>query len=404
MLVSSGKVAVSCVLDDAGSADDGTITLTTTGGTGAYTYDWADVAGTDNDADRTDLADGTYTVTVTDENGCVASETFTIEDPAPLDVTGMTTDVTCIDDNGSADDGTITITATGGTGAYTYNWPDVAGTDNDPNRTGLADGTYTVTVTDENGCVASESFDITDPAPLDVTGMTTDVTCNDDAGSADDGTIDITATGGTGAYTYDWADLAGNDDPADRTDLAAGTYTVTVMDENGCVASESFEIEAADALDVSGETTDVSCIDDNGSADDGTITLTVTGGSGVYTYNWADVAGNDNDADRTDLADGTYTVTVTDESGCSAVREFTITDPEMLDVSGVDTDVTCNDDNGTSDIVLTYYNEGVPYPVRGRQCDTSTTLWVNFARCWSKSSLSRLRRFRSSQELTPCDS
>ncbi|MEL6358306.1 MAG: hypothetical protein AAFQ37_15450, partial [Bacteroidota bacterium] len=167
--------------------------------------------------------------------------------------------------------------------------------------------------------------------------------------TSDDGTITLTVTGGSGNYTYDWADLAGSDDPADRSDLAAGTYSVTVTDASGCTAEASFTIDQPEQLVVTGATTDVTCNDDAGTSDDGTITLTVIGGSGNYTYDWADLAGSDDPADRSDLAAGTYSVTVTDASGCTAATSFTIDQPEQLVVTGNTTDVTCNDDAGTSD-------------------------------------------------------
>ncbi|MTB54018.1 SprB repeat-containing protein, partial [Lewinella sp. W8] len=200
--------------DDAGTSDDGTITLTVVGGTAGYTYAWSNGATTQN---LSGLAAGTYTVVVTDANGCTTTESFTIDQPEPLVATGVTTDVICNDDAGTSDDGTITLTVVGGTAGYTYAWSNGATTQN---LSGLAAGTYTVVVTDANGCTTTESFTIDQPEPLVATGVTTDVTCNDDAGTSDDGTITLTVVGGTAGYTYAWSNGATTQN---LSGLAAGT-------------------------------------------------------------------------------------------------------------------------------------------------------------------------------------
>ncbi|MCC7504783.1 MAG: SprB repeat-containing protein, partial [Saprospiraceae bacterium] len=138
-----------------------------------------------------------------------------------------------------ASTGAIDITASGGTPAYNYDWADIAGTNNAEDRAGLSAGTYTVTVTDANGCTTSTSVTITQPASgVTVSATQTNVLCF----GASAGAIDITASGGTPAYTYDWADIAGTNNMEDRAGLPAGTYTVTVTDANGCTTSTSVTI------------------------------------------------------------------------------------------------------------------------------------------------------------------
>ncbi|MTB54027.1 SprB repeat-containing protein, partial [Lewinella sp. W8] len=104
---------------------------------------------------------------------------------------------------------------------------------------------------------------------------TTDVVCNDDAGTSDDGTVDLTVSGGSGSYTYAWSNGATTED---LSGLAAGTYTVVVTDAAGCSGELTVTIDQPEPLVATGVTTDVICNDDAGTSDDGTITLTVVGG------------------------------------------------------------------------------------------------------------------------------
>ena len=328
------KTDVSC-----NGGANGTATVTPTGGTPAYTYSWAPSGGTA--ATATGLAPGTYTVTVTDANACTGTKSFTIAEPTALNTTaGSKTDVSC---NGGAN-GTATVAPTGGTPAYTYSWAPSGGTA--ATATGLAAGTYTVTVTDANACTGTKSFTITQPTALNTTaGSKTDVSCNGGA----NGTATVAPTGGTPAYTYSWAPSGGT--AATATGLAAGTYTVTVTDANACTGTKSFTIAEPTALNTTaGSKTDVSC---NGGAN-GTATVAPTGGTPAYTYSWAPSGGTA--ATATGLAPGTYTVTVTDANACTATKSFTIAEPTALTAAtgGGSTDVSCNGGtNGTATVAPT---------------------------------------------------
>ena len=328
------KTDVSC-----NGGANGTATVTPTGGTPAYTYSWAPSGGTA--ATATGLAPGTYTVTVTDANACTGTKSFTIAEPTVLNTTaGSKTDVSC---NGGAN-GTATVAPTGGTPAYTYSWAPSGGTA--ATATGLAAGTYTVTVTDANACTGTKSFTITQPTALNTTaGSKTDVSCNGGA----NGTATVAPTGGTPAYTYSWTPSGGT--AATATGLAAGTYTVTVTDANACTGTKSFTIAEPTALNTTaGSKTDVSC---NGGAN-GTATVAPTGGTPAYTYSWAPSGGTA--ATATGLAPGTYTVTVTDANACTATKSFTIAEPTALTTAtgGGSTDVSCNGGtNGTATVAPT---------------------------------------------------
>ncbi|MBK8845181.1 MAG: SprB repeat-containing protein [Bacteroidetes bacterium] len=200
-------------------ASNGTINITASGGTTPYGYVWSNGSTIQN---QTGLAAGTYTVTVTDANGCTKTLSQTVTQPSTLDV--IISNFTNVGCNG-ASNGTINITASGGTTPYGYVWSNGSTIQN---QTGLAAGTYTVTVTDANGCTKTASQILTQPSTFDVIiSNFTNVGCN----GASNGTINITASGGTTPYGYVWSN---GSTIQNQTGLAAGTYTVTVTDANGC--------------------------------------------------------------------------------------------------------------------------------------------------------------------------
>ena len=180
------------VMMTAGTSDDGTATLTATNGVAPLTYS---LGGSSNGTGAfTNLASGSYTGTVTDANGCSASVSVTINDAASFSISGSHTDVICNDDAGTSDDGTATLTATNGVAPLTYS---LGGSSNGTGVfNNLASGSYTGTVTDASGCSASVSVTINDAAALSIAEAHTDVVCNDDAGTSDDGTATLTATNG----------------------------------------------------------------------------------------------------------------------------------------------------------------------------------------------------------------
>jgi hypothetical protein len=185
-------------------ATDGTIDLTVIDGTAPYTYSWS--GGLGNSEDPINVAAGTYTVTVTDFNGCTVSTSVTLNPPTVLIANVVVSsnyngsDVTCI----GANDGSINLTASGGAPNYTYNWDNGIGATEDP--TNLTAGTYNVTVTDANGCTATNSITLNDPTAVSANAVVSsnyngqDISCN----GGNDGAIDLTASGGSGTLTYNW--------------------------------------------------------------------------------------------------------------------------------------------------------------------------------------------------------
>ena len=286
-------------------ASDAEATVTPAGGTAPYTYIWSNGQTT---AAATGLAAGNQTVTVTDNNGCAVSTIVTVTAPAlvdaTVDMTG-TMDASCFSNN----DGMATITASGGTPGYTYAWSNNANTAAINN---IGAGTYTVTVTDANGCTDDATVTISQPTAIVNSMAVTDLTCS---GSAD-GAITANTSGGSAPYTYNWSNGATT---ANLTALAAGTYTVTISDLNGCELVANATVNANVAITLDTTVTGTSVV----GASDGSIDLTVTGGTAPYTYSWSNGATT---ANLTNLVAGLYSVTVTDANGCNTSLTVNVPD------------------------------------------------------------------------------
>ncbi len=279
-----------------------------TGGTGAYTYAWSNGA---SSATATGLLAGTYTVTVTDANGCTDTDAVIISEPTALVANvASSNNASC---NGS-NDGSATASGAGGTAPYSFLWSNGAGT---AGATGLLAGSYTVTVTDANGCTDTDVVTITEPAILvaSISGNV-NVSCNGGA----NGSLTASATGGTTAYTYLWSD---GSTAVIAAGLSAGTYTVTIADANGCSDTESATVTEPTLLVLSTSAVNVTC---NGGLD-GAIDLTVSGGTTSYTFSWSNGAVTE---DINSISAGTYTVTVTDANGCSDNTSETLSEPAVL--------------------------------------------------------------------------
>jgi len=286
------------------------INLTPTGGVGPYTFNWGGGITTE---DRTGLTAGSYSVTITDANGCTGTVSPTVTQPAAA-VSGTTvvTNVACFGGN----TGSINLTPTGGVGPYTFNWGGGITTED---RTGLTAGSYSVTITDANGCTGTVSPTVTQPAAA-VSGTTvvTNIACF----GGNTGSINLTPTGGVGPYTFNWG---GGITTEDRTGLTAGSYSVTITDANGCTGTVSPTVTQPTAISTAtGLQTNVAC---NGGTN-GVASVTPSGGTPGYTYSWSPSGGTA--ATATGLAAGSYTVTVTDANGCTATRNYTITEPTAL--------------------------------------------------------------------------
>ncbi|MBI3510017.1 MAG: gliding motility-associated C-terminal domain-containing protein [Bacteroidetes bacterium] len=297
---------------------------------GAYTYAWSPSGGTA--ATASGLCAGTYTVTATNAGGCTTTQTITITQPTVLAATVSTTAATCGGNNGSA-----TVSPSGGTGPYSYSWAPSGGTGATANS--LVAGTYTCTVTDASGCTTTATAIVGSSGGITAaTTATVNVSCN----GGTNGSSTASPTGGTGPYTYAWSPSGGN--AATANNLAAGNYTCTITDANGCIATTTVTITQPVALTAIQAHTNVTC---NG-GNNGSATVTASGGTGPYTYAWSPSGGNA--ATANNLAAGNYTCTITDANGCTTTQLFTITQPTLLTSTNSTTLATCGNSNGSATV------------------------------------------------------
>jgi gliding motility-associated-like protein len=311
------------------NGSNGTAQVTVTGGTTPYSYSWAPGGQTNSTA--TGLSAGGYTVTVTDANGCILTQSVTLTNPPQMTASTSVVNVSC----NNMCNGSATANPVNGTGPYLYSW-------NDPSQqstitaSGLCAGSYTVTVTDANGCTATAPATIGTPAVLSASiALSGNVTCF----NACNGFAQATASGGTAPYSYMWS--PGNQASASVNNLCAGTYTVTATDANGCSATATITITQPLALTASITSTNVTCYN----ACDGTATVAYTGGVGPYSFLWSPSLGTTPNV--TNLCAGTHSVTVTDANGCQVSTSAGITQPSILSASVSTTSpANCGQSNG----------------------------------------------------------
>ncbi len=302
---------------------DGSVTLDVWGGAGGYTFNWSNGATTQN---ITNILAGPYSVTVTDTNGCTSSSEVTVDSPSPitLNVQGIG-NVSC---NGESN-GSIFADAFGGNPGYTYVWNNGAtGSFIDS----LGAGTYFATITDATGCTGIGSVTVNEPEILETFTFGSSV-CN----GSNDGTANVVVSGGTQPFSYLWS--TGATTP-EIDSLTEGTYYVTVNDVNQCIVEDSITINLnANILTSNPSSTMVSCPAGN----DGTATITPSGGNAPYTYVWST---GSVDSVITNLMTGSYTVTVVDLFNCSLVETYDIVQPDPVEVNATIINTNCGIQNG----------------------------------------------------------
>ena len=346
----SPTITIDAINQPTCSDDTGSILVTVAGGLMPYTYVWTDInsANISGQEDLLDIGPGSYILTVEDANDCIAmTDVIVIVAPDPVAVS-VDVIMPASSDN---DDGSITMNPpSGGTAPYTYEWTNSAGTfiDNTLDISGLAMDVYTLVVTDINGCTTSitavveGSFTI---PPSQV--VVTNVTC----AGGDDGAIDISIFGGTAPYTFFWDN---GEITEDLANLTAGEYCVTVTDATGLLAFGCWTVTAPDQMTI--QTVDVT--HETGNGCNGSIDITVDGGTPPYTYTWSN--GDDNQ-NPVDLCKGAYFVTVVDANGCIIVsNQMDVFPPPMTIEDPIIVNEICAGDC-TGSINLTVFGGCAPY-------------------------------------------
>jgi hypothetical protein len=287
----------------------GSATAETSGGYPPYTYDWSN---NESSAEINDLAAGTYTVTVTDNNGYSATAQVVITEPPLLEFeTPEINDVSCNGEN----NGSIEADASGGVSPYSYAW---SNGDSGPSISDLTMGTYTVTVTDNNGCTQFESYQVDQPDQLEISLVNLN---NESCIGSNDGEITISVAGGTNPFNAVWSD--GNTSTT-NTGLAPGGYNVTITDNNNCTQTADYIILPGILMEI-----DLVLIQHVSCAGGTDGSVSVMGSSGIppYAYLWSN---GETGSSIDSLGPGLYSVTTTDDYGCFVTSEYEVNEPPAM--------------------------------------------------------------------------
>jgi gliding motility-associated-like protein len=312
--------------------NNGSITVTPSGGTGPYTYAWTPAPAAGTGATASSLTAGAYVCTITDANACTTTSTATITEPTQVTNTSSFVGAVCGQSNGSA-----TVTAAGGTPGYTYLWSPVpGGGQGTVTATGIPAGNYTCTITDANGCFIKPIVAVPNTGgPVVTMGAPVNVTCN----GLCNGSLTATSVGGVAPVTFAWtpAPPVGQGTLA-ISSLCPATYILTATDGNGCTSTATGIITQPAAIPVTATSTNVKCF----GGTDGTATGTASGGTAPLTYVWSPAPlGGQSTLNATGLSANTYTLTVTDANGCTNFATTTITQPALLTILASGINATC---------------------------------------------------------------
>ena len=329
----------------AGSCD-GSINAAISGGTGpglGYTTSWSPSPLPPPNAPNTlhpiNLCAGTYSLQVTDNNGCTVIDTVSLISPPPVTISLATSSITCAGQN----NGTATVTPLGGVPTYSYSWNNGVTFGPSNTQSNLASGTYTVIVKDSKGCLAAaQVFTIIQPPNLTANVINIINTCN----GLCNGGATASVAGGTPGYQYSWTIAAGpySSGATSVNALCAGTHTLFAKDTNNCIASATFNITPIINISISSSSNSVSCHN----LCDATATGSASGGASPYTIQWTGPSSS-NTCNNVPSGSpcigvnlcGTSTITATDANGCSNTATVSIANPPALTAVTNTTSVEC---------------------------------------------------------------
>ncbi|MFN5223963.1 MAG: beta strand repeat-containing protein, partial [Bacteroidota bacterium] len=327
------------------NGNNGDAFISVQGGVSPYSYSWSNGSISNS---ITNLTAGTYTISVSDANGCTMLQNAIVSNIAgPTIVSTTSTNNNCYQSN----NGTASIQISSGTGPFTFN---LNGTINQSNGvfTNLSAGTGNVLITDNNGCTAATSFLITEPAALNLSVSNTSTTCG-----SSNGVVNLNPSGGTAPYQYSNNNGSTYQSSNVFTNLIAGGYPISIIDANGCVLSQNIVlIDSPGPVVLSVSSTNVTC---NGYTD-GVIAIATTSGTAPLSYqinNGTPQLGSQFIA----LPAGTYNVLVTDANGCTATTSSTITQPQPLSISAAGQTTICIGQSATISAIGAGGNGGYVY-------------------------------------------
>ena len=317
-----------------GSAN-GSAWVSVAGGTPPYQYNWSPIAGNTNYANA--LPAGLYTVDITDKNGCTLTEQIQIVTPVPIANTFSKNDVSCY----GGSNGTLIANTTGGTAPYSYLWSYQQQT-NDTIQN-LPAGSYTVTITDANGCDNIFTEQISAPQQIKPNSTITNVSCN----GLSDAIVALNVQGGVAPYSYLWNN---GTTQSTNANLTAGIYVVTVTDANGCIRVKAFTITEPLPILLSINLVDTICI-----GQQATLNAIAAGGTGTYNWLWNNQATSSTIL-VTPTATTSYFVSVTDSNNCpSKTDSISVNVFPPLGIAATGTDTICE---GQSTVLSSIANGG----------------------------------------------
>ncbi|MFN7116933.1 MAG: putative Ig domain-containing protein [Saprospiraceae bacterium] len=321
------------------------------GGTAPYTFNWSAGGLSGQNPTVNPTATTTYTVTVTDRNGCSDTASITINVTQGLEVEIAANDATLC----PGESAELSVNVGNGTRPYTYRWNQGLPADSTQTVMPMQTTTYSVTVTDANGCSGTDDLIITvNPVPsVEATASDTTI-C---AGTSTN--LSATASGGTGPYTFTWnpGNLSGQNQTVNPNDTTI--YTVVVTDANGCMNSDQITIFVTPQPRVSIGASDMTIC----AGDSTTLTATANGGLPPYTFNWDNGLGTGANKTVTPTQTTTYTVTVTDANDCESTASVTINVSPALNVSiSATQENICQGDSTT--LTVTVSGGSAPYTFR----------------------------------------
>jgi len=335
-------------------SNDGSATALPTGGTPGYTYSWTGPDGFSSASPAiTDLEPGIYTITITDAANCTAQNSVEILNPLPIAIDIIVDQPSCTEDNGSLEalpsGGTISVD-------YNFSWEDEFGTEisTASSISNLAPATYTIIVTDDNGCTAEESIELARES-IELDAVITDATCL----GINNGSIDLSPSGGTPNYNFSWT--GPNSFTSTNQNISGiqpGNYTVEVTDAQGCSSEETFTVGEPNAIQIASTITNESC---PGSSN-GAITISISGGTPGYSTSWTGPNGfTANGITISNLEPGIYSATVSDINGCQANADFEVGIDSDYSILTTPTDPLCFEEaTGSIDLEIDDSAGGIP--------------------------------------------